>query len=51
MGVRSHAERQRKPGKLWAAVEVDNGLADRAADHPVGPLQTGLLLNPVTPVK
>jgi hypothetical protein len=51
LGVRSHAERRRKPGERWAAVEVGNGIADRAADHPEGRLQTGLVPNPTTPVK
>ncbi len=27
--VRSHAERRRQDGEVWAAVEVGNGLADR----------------------
>jgi hypothetical protein len=49
--VRSHAERRRKPGERWAAVKVGNGIADRAADHPEGSLQTGLVLNRITPVE
>ncbi len=49
--VRSHAERRRKPGEVWAAVERGNGLADHAADHPEGHLATGLVPNPITPVK
>ncbi len=32
--VRSYAERCRKPGKLWVAGELANGIADGAADHP-----------------
>ncbi len=49
--VQSHAERRRKSGERWAAVEVGNGIADWAADQPVGLLQTGLAPNPITPVK
>ena len=49
--VRSHAERRRKPGEAWAAVEWGNGLADRAADQPEGRLEYGSVTNPITPVK
>jgi hypothetical protein len=49
--VRSHAERRRKPGEPWAAVEWGNGLADGAADHPDGRLEIGPGTNPITPVK
>ena len=49
--VRSHAERRRKEGEAWAAVEWGNGLADRAADQPEGWLEYGSATNPITPVK
>ena len=45
--VRSHAERRRKPGEVWAAVEWGNGLADQAADRSEGHLVTGLVPNPI----
>ncbi len=32
-------------------MEWGNGIADQAADQPVGLLQTGLAPNPITPVK
>ena len=39
------------PDEVWAAVEWGNGLADQAADRPEGHLVTGLVPNPITPVK
>ncbi len=49
--VRSHAERRRQDGEVWAAVEVGNGLADRWADNPTGQLRKSCDSNPITPVR
>ena len=49
--VRSHAERRRQDGEVWAAVEVGNGLADRWADTPTRQLLRNCCHNPITPVR